>query len=261
MAGRKLAPVSGEEYIKIVQQEREGLPGWLRAHTVETQPATHTPADATDGSIDTRVLPRELLPKRGWAEARLRDAEGVRAALTQPDFASGKSAAGLDRKTPHVNSKEPIWRKWWDANLDNPIAGVRSLSQPLLLRLLEFFVDWIEELTEPPQWPEHETTRQTMLQMSKWLYFLLCKCDPILEADDQFTVRTLAKRCQVARLQTLSPPNSDTTRDPNDGASTGPAQNEAQPNHLFVGLTIVILIVSRGWFGQKDLQDPVQDPA
>ena len=130
-----------------------------------------------------------------------------------------------------------------------------------------------EKRPVPQSNPVQSVGSLEVLDCLQWIYFLLCKCDPLLEADDVYTIRTLCKTLIKKRLEfwiayaALIPMTKDEPMhedDEEEELEEGEEREEVDPSSasnmkadpVFVYFTLCILLITRGWYGQKDLQDP-----
>lgn len=247
-------PHTGQEYILQVQREREQLPDWTRMNqddcneSKNSQNATlmntrganigknlsESMGKNLSESMGNNCIPLEWRPLSCWSLRNLQRAVETRTALEK----AGKEEAHVKFNIPLLNSKVETWKKWMETCASRPVAAISRLSQPSTLRLLELLSGWIEQDDSST-----ENTNQ-ILNYSLWIFFLLCKCQTLLEADDQFTIRQLAK-IFIEKRSMMFVNNDDGVLVP------GPLFDEK----LFASFTLCILIITKGWYGQKDLAD------
>jgi hypothetical protein len=132
-----MIPLNGQDYIKMVQKQRNSMPDWHTGSAIHE--ATFKEAANLPSMSSSKQLAPHTLPSLSWVRQRLQSANEVRRS-----FETGKSIL----RTPLSNSSKEIYVKWHQEHLDNPIPAIRALSQPVVLKLLEFHNEWIQQLID-----------------------------------------------------------------------------------------------------------------
>ena len=276
-------PSSGEEFIKLVQKERNQLPEWTRCHTVVSTAPTATIDEnlstiPESNFVEKKRIPDHFLPTAVWIENSLKRANKVRERLAIESYSiTAKDDSIL---IPTIQSKKDQYKALFLDNPGNAIQVIGELSQPIVLRFLKYFSEWIDSsfpslsndpfsltsLKEDPEsigivsHQEYQQLSKSLLEHLQWIYFLLCKCDSLLEADDLYTIRMLCKNLIKNRAIVLDVylSLSIITDDQEEKELEEGEEKEVGLDPVFVYFTLSIAIISRGWFGQKDLQDTLR---
>jgi hypothetical protein len=309
-------PSSGEEFIKLVQKERNQLPEWTRCHTVVSTTPTANTIDENLSTIpesnfvEKKRIPDHFLPTAVWIENSLKRANKVRERLA---IESCSITAKYDSiLIPTIQSKKDQYKALFLDNPGNAIQVIGELSQPIVLRFLKYFSEWIDSsfpslsndpfsltpLKEGPEsigivsHQEYQQLSKSLLEHLQWIYFLLCKCDSLLEADDLYTIRMLCKNLIKNRAIVLDVylslsiiTDDQEVKELEEGEVKALEEGEVKEleegevkeleegevkeleegevkevglDPVFVYFTLSIAIISRGWFGQKDLQDTLR---
>lgn len=170
-------PLTGEEYLYMVRQERLRLPAVCTASPVPEVQKTMAELVAVDGGV---AISDSVRPGDDWVEQMLAAFAGDRQAwAAQADGAEADdSAARLPRA-----SDESAW-ELFVGQTEPGVAVLGRMEHAVRVRLLLFASRWVDRdgtLTDP---------------VYRWAYCLLVSMEEGLGFDDMSILRTLARSCR-----------------------------------------------------------------
>lgn len=254
-------------------------------------------------------LPNGIMPSAGWIRETLENAERVRKGLLKSPSRLGITLPTIQSKKDHFKllvcnhpkraaaiipaMSQPIILRFlkhlieWVASYTTTTATASDIK--IAINRGEENEDEIAENedglesdrnvadTEKTAFPKSNPAQSVesieILDYLQWIYFLLCKCDPLLEADDVYTIRTLCKTLIKKRLEfwiayaaAITMPKDQPMHEDDEELEEGEEREQVDPSSasnmkadpVFVYFTLCIMLITRGWYGQKDLQDPLR---
>ena len=192
-------PMDGMEYLALCRQEAALIPDLMVAR-IERPAATLEPTNFEYESSNNDLINPisiELKPCQEWVNQRLMDFKIL---------AKSKNVR-RDLEKKQMNQSLANWKLFFNSNKPRLLP----LNQRQILKLLNSFLAC-------------DIERSDII----WIYGLLARLDPLLEADDEAMLRELMKKVRTCRPATM--------------------------DEYFVGCTLIIVIIGHV-FGQRDLLD------